>query len=119
MTWAQILGGPHGGPLPTPVVDDLAVQTVQSGQTITITGTGFTPGSQIILEPGGIVIGEVSPVDPTTVEVTIPYGLPNVKHKLYISNGNDSNSIDLFVTRTVFIASAPGTIAAASIGEMN
>lgn len=118
MVWAQTIGGPHGGPLPVPVVSDLVVQSVKSGDVITITGTGFTPGSQIILEPGSRLVGAVNPVDTTTANLTIPYGLPNIKHKLYVDNGNRSNGIDLFITRSVSITAKANTTSSIVLSEM-
>ncbi len=119
MTWAQTLGGPHGGVLPTPQVNDLPNQLLYAGDPLVITGTGFTPGTQVIAEPGGKLLGTSNPTDTTTINLTVPYNLPNVKHTLCVTNGNTSNKIDLFVVRDVTIQAAPNTLASVTVVEAN
>ena len=119
MVWAQTLGGPHGGPSPTPQLVDLPIQQLYPGDLVVLTGIGFTPGSQVILEPGFKIVAISNPTITTTISFTLPFGLPNVKHKLYINNGNTSNSIDLFVIRDVLIETATSTVADVSLAEVN
>lgn len=103
MTWAVTPGQPHGGPLPLPSIDALDTQHFYAGDTVTITGNGFTPNSQILLQPQNRVIGFTNPTTTTTVDVMLPYDLPNRKHTLSIYNGNLSNEVDLFIVRDVSI----------------
>lgn len=119
MVWAQIIGGPHGGVSPTPQVDGLVGQLLYPGDTLVLTGSGITPGTQVVVEPGFRVIGISNPTSSTTISITIPFDLPNVKHKLYLSNGNQSNSIDLFVLRDVNVTAAPNTVANVTLVEAN
>ncbi|MHA2065629.1 MAG: hypothetical protein ACXABY_14735 [Candidatus Thorarchaeota archaeon] len=103
MTWAVIPGSPHGGLPPAPVIDSISVDEVVSGDTVVIDGLNFFPDSKVFLDPGARFVTTVSPANTTQVTITIPYGLPNIKHKLYISNDQDSNKVDIFVTRSVMI----------------
>ena len=119
MTWAVTPGGPHGGPSPVPQVDDIVSHRLYPGDTLVLTGTGFTPGTQVVLNPGGKVIGVSSPLSTTSITLTLPFGLPNVKHQVTVSNGNQSNSVELFVLRDVTLAAAPNTIANVTLVEAN
>ena len=66
-----------------------------------IDGINFFPDSQIFLDPGAVLVDTVSPINPLQATITIPFGLPNIKHKLYVNNGQDSNRVDIFVVRDV------------------
>lgn len=119
MTWAQTPGEPHGGPLPTPVVNDLSVRVLSAGDALVITGTGFTPGSLVIAQPGSKVLAVSSPTDTTTITTIVPYDLPNVKHMITVTNGNQSNAIELFVVRDVTITPSLNTTTDITLVEAN
>ena len=115
MTWAVIPGSPYGGLPPAPQLDDLPTQLLYQGDPLTLTGTGFTPGTQVILDPGGQVIATSSPTDTTSITLTVPFGLPNVLHRLHVTNGGASNSIELFVLRDVTLSTAIGVTAEVTV----
>jgi len=103
MTWAVIPGTPHGGIPPLPQIDSISVDSVFSGDTVVIDGVNFFPGTCVFLDPGMVLVSKASNINTTQITVTVPYGLPNIKHKLYVNNGQDSNKLDLFVKRDVTI----------------
>lgn len=103
MTWAVIPGSPHGGLPPAPQIDSISSYEVVSGDQIIIDGSNFFPNTGIYLDPGMVFLGTVSAINTTQATAKVPYGLPNIKHKLYVNNGQDSNKVDIFVTRDVMM----------------
>lgn len=101
MSWAVIPGSPHGGPLPTPSVDGITPDRVEGGDSVVITGSNFTPGTEVVLVPGNIVVGKSLPTVTDEITITLPLVLSNVKYSLFADNGIESNRVDLFVLRDV------------------
>jgi hypothetical protein len=119
MTWYVELGGPHGGPLPTPVVTSLSVDRLFPGDTVVISGSGFTPGTTVTLNPGNIIVGVSMPTVTDEITVTLPFNLPNIKHTLTVSNGNEATPVDLFIVRDVTFTNASAQEVDVLIGELN
>jgi len=121
MVWSTLPGYPHGGPLPIPVITSTSLLYVAEGDALTITGTNFTPDTSAYLSPGNIYIGKNFPTVQTSMDVIIPTGIANRKYLLTVSNGNVSNSVELFVTRDVTISNpaASGDLVDALLGEFN
>ena len=83
--------------------------TVAPGKTITVTGTGYAPGSSV-----SVVIYSTPQVLTTivadasgnfTVEVTVPAGLAAGSHTL-VASGVDANGVLRYVTLPVTVTSA-------------
>lgn len=119
MTWALIQGEAWGGPTPAPQITGITLFEVFPGDTVTVTGTGFTPENQVKLVPGDVVVATVSTTDTTSVTFDIPLGLPNTKHQLFISGpGGASNQVELFIKRNVSFTDPSGG-ATSLIGAFN
>ena len=101
MTWYVTLGGHYGGPPPAPQIDDLSSYKVVIGESFTIYGSGFTPGTTVTLFPGDIVVGISSPTITNEIVVTLPSNLPNIKHLLTVSTDTGFNTVELQVARDV------------------
>ncbi len=119
MTWYVELGGPHGGPLPTPEITSLSEDRVFSGDTIVISGSGFTPGTTVTLNPGSLLVAISTPTVTDEITVVLPTNLPNIKHTITLSNGNKSIPVDLFILRDVTFTNTTSNPVDVLIGELN
>jgi hypothetical protein len=119
MTWYVTLGGHYGGNPETSQVAGLSSTSVELGASFTIYGSGFTPGTTVILSPGDVVVGESRPTVTDEITVTMPTNLPNIKHLLTVFNGTTSNYIEIFVTRAVTFTNASGQEIDVVIGGLN
>jgi len=120
MTWAIIPGSPHGGIPSSPGITSISHERAYIGDVITLTGTNFTPGSQVLLLPGDILAGISMPTITTSIDFEIPSGIPNIKYSLYVSNGTNSNAVELFVEEDRTIENPSGEVnAEVTLGEFN
>lgn len=119
MTWFVELGGPHGGPLPTPQVTSLSSDRLFPGDTLVISGSGFTPGTTVTLNPGNILLGLSMPTVTDEITVALPTNLPNLKHTVTVSNGNVANIVDLFIVRDIIFTNPLGQPLDVILGELN
>lgn len=119
MTWPVIPGAPHGGPLPSVVIDGLSSIKAYAGDQVVISGSGFTPGTQIYLNPGNILIGTSMPTITDEITVTIPYGLANQRYVMTVTNGAYSQTTNIYVVRDIEFSTNAGQVIDIIIGELS
>jgi len=119
MTWYITPGSFYGGEPPTAQITELSADTVELGESFTIYGSGFLPGTTVTIQPGGVVIGTSSPVNTTEITATLPINLPNIKHIITVSNGTSSSATEIFVTRAVTFTNTSGQSLDVLLGELN
>ena len=119
MTWPINYGAPYGGALPTVQVDSLSITRAFVGDTVVVFGSGFSPGTQVFLNPGNILIGTSLPTVTDEITVTIPFGIPNIRHVITVNNDTSSDTISIFVIRDVSFSSPTGQTIDVLSGELN
>jgi hypothetical protein len=120
VTWAIIPGTQHGGLPPQISVDPLTIYRGYEGDSITITGSGFTPGTQVILNPGNILAGTSMPTVTDEITFTIPVGIPNVMYSVSVNNGGSTaTSTNLFVVKDITFTTSTGQAIDVLIGVLN
>jgi hypothetical protein len=82
----------------------LSVDKALPGTAVTIFGSNFTPGTQVILQPGGTVIGTSLPTVVDEITFTVPSTLANIKYSLFVDNGEESIPVEFSILRNVSIS---------------
>lgn len=119
MTWAVIPGAPHGGPLPSVQIDSISPRQVVEGDTITILGSGFSPGTTIVLNPGNILAGTSMPTVTDEITFKVPTNITNMRYVVTLRNDVSSAQASFFLIRDIAFSSATGQSLDVLISEMN